>query len=239
MATVIRSAALGGQPRRLASRSQVRETSTPKPEPAQPPVEKPAPAPAARQADPAVERERERQAQVDREAAREKASREGYEAGHAKGLEDAQASCRDKLRQLDQLLQGASDALAGEIDVMEDIAVGIAFAAVAKIIGKSLVTPAGVRAAVQQVLQRARSDERLVVRLAPGDFYLLLQQRDESEAPWPSTLELAPDERIELGGCLVETNAGTLDARIETQMAELRRVLLQARGQGVPATGGR
>lgn len=231
MAEVIRSAPLGDQPRRLATRTALRPAV-----PAASPPPKPPAAPAEPvRPDPAVERERERRAQADHEAAVKKAVEDGYEAGHAKGLEEAHASLRDKQLQLERLLHEASQAFAGQLDALEDVAVGIAFAAAVKILGESLATPAGVRAAVRQVLERTRTDEKLVVRLAPHDFYLLLQQRADA---WPAELELVPDERIELGGCLVETSAGTLDARIETQMAELRRVLTEVREQARQARGG-
>ena len=41
-------------------------------------------------------------------------------------------------------------------------------------------------------------------------------------------LELVADERVELGGCLIETDGGTLDGRLETQLKRLRDTLLDA-----------
>jgi flagellar biosynthesis/type III secretory pathway protein FliH len=40
----------------------------------------------------------------------------------------------------------------------------------------------------------------------------------------------AADKSIELGGCVIETDGGTLDARLETQVEGLRAALVAARG---------
>jgi flagellar biosynthesis/type III secretory pathway protein FliH len=40
---------------------------------------------------------------------------------------------------------------------------------------------------------------------------------------------LLSDDRVLLGGCLIETSGGTLDGRLETQMQQLRDTLLAAR----------
>ncbi|HWI09725.1 MAG TPA: FliH/SctL family protein, partial [Burkholderiaceae bacterium] len=149
----------------------------------------------------------------------------------------AQAAYREKLDHLDGLINAAGQAFATQIEGLEDIAVGIAFESLVKLLGDALVTPAGAHAAVSQVLQRAKDHEKLVVHLSPSDFFLLLQQRAQSPALDRPGIELVPDERVELGGCLVETGAGTLDGRIEAQMDVLRQVLLQVRSDSV-AKGG-
>ena len=240
MATVIRSAVLSEHTRKLVSRAALNERSTLAFSPA-------ADVPAAAMtvaaqastlaADAQAQRDAQRALEAERLAAQQLAAKSGYDAGHAKGLADAQASHAEKLKQLDRLLHDAGTVFAADIGDMEDVAVGIAFEALTKILGSTLVTPAAVAAVVTEVLKRTQRDEKLVLRLAPQDFYLLLQHRAESPAASHPSLEVVPDERIVLGGCLVETSSGTLDARIETQLAELQRVLIKARAETRPAKG--
>src|SRR5262249_25572954 len=89
----------------------------------------------------------------------------------------------------------------------------------------------GAQAAVAQVLEHTKQGEKLTVRLAPGDFYLLLQQPSEHLSLARPGIELMPDERVELGGCVVDTAAGSLDGRIQTQLEALRGIPLNARRQ--------
>ena len=70
-----------------------------------------------------------------------------------------------------------------------------------------------------------------------GRLRLLLQHRPDTGAV-QSGIELVPDERVALGGCLVETGAAASTGAWKPS-STLRRVLLQARGEGRRASGGR
>jgi flagellar biosynthesis/type III secretory pathway protein FliH len=43
---------------------------------------------------------------------------------------------------------------------------------------------------------------------------------------------MEPDEKITQGGCLLETNAGEIDARLETKLKELENMLLKEKNYG-------
>lgn len=169
------------------------------------------------------------QAQVELNAAREREERAGYEAGHSKGLSEAQASYREKLTQLDRLLGGFETAFGQQISALEDIAVAIATEVSFKLLGEAMTSAEGVRAMVVQALDQARDDESLLLRLSPRDFYLLLKRNDEPLREGLQNIELVPDDRVQLGGCLIESASGTLDARLETQLAKLRSLLIDIR----------
>jgi flagellar assembly protein FliH len=176
----------------------------------------------------------QRQAEQELAAARQRHEQEGWAAGHAKGQAEAEAQQREKLQHLDQLVRNAGRAFTQQIEGLEDIAVGIAFEALSRLLGEALVRREGVQAMVATVLERVQGQERLVVRLAPADFYLLLQHAPGQPALAHPGVELVPDERVALGGCLVETGAGSLDARLETQWGALRDLLLRTRAERGP-----
>ena len=235
MAPVIRAAALSPEPRKLERRlgGVVAREPLASPPAGVPTAPAASPSPAAPTvADLEAQQRWQSQAQQELFAALESARAQGHAEGHAQGLAEAQAVSRDKLHQLDGLIEAAGRSFTAQVSDLEDMAVSIAFEALVKLLGEALVTPSGVQAVVSQVLQQAKDQEKLIVRLSPGDFYLLLQHRPEAPALMQSGIELVPDERVALGGCLVETGAGSLDGRIETQLESLRRVLLQARGEG-------
>lgn len=77
--------------------------------------------------------------------------------------------------------------------------------------------------------------DRVVVRLNPGDYGVVAANRQTflagigDDAP----ITFTPDEAVGPGGCLVETATGTVDARIESQLDEIYRTLLEERS--VPA----
>lgn len=77
--------------------------------------------------------------------------------------------------------------------------------------------------------------DRVVVRLNPNDYTVVAANRQAflaglgDDAP----ITLTPDDGVGPGGCLVETATGTVDARIESQLDEIYRTLLEERSAPV------
>jgi flagellar assembly protein FliH len=239
MAPLIRAAALSPNTRKLSLRAPA-GTVGPQPAPSDLAADAPSPAIAATALHlEALQRAWEQRAEQDLAAAREKEQKAGHAAGyaaghaagHTAGLADAQAAYQERRDHLDHLIGAAGEAFSAQIDGLEDIAVAIAFESLVKMLGETMATRQGVQAVVEQVLARRREEEKLSLRVCPSDFYLLLG--NDKDAPWqaPAGVELIPDERIELGGCVVETGGGSLDARLETQVQALRQLLLRTRGE--------
>jgi flagellar assembly protein FliH len=177
---------------------------------AAPVVEEPPSAPAPVVEEPAVTQEELRK------QAFEDGYRDGYEAGAAKAEEERAALAERFAR----LASTTEQALASQIEGAEDVMVEIAYAAACKVVGDAALTAEGVRGAVRTALQSVRAKEILAVRVSPADRELL-----GSEVPG----ELLADERVALGGCVVETSGGSLDARLETQLRLLADALIRAR----------
>lgn len=150
------------------------------------------------------------------------------EQGHQAGVEQGRAEYDLQLQNVRQLIDSMHGALAAGINGAEEVIVEIAFEAVAKILGEALAQRDGVQAAVREVVRGVREREHLVVRVSPRDHQLLAGVGvlpKNGDAP---RLELVADERVELGGCLIETGGGTLDGRLETQLQRLRDTLVSA-----------
>lgn len=83
-----------------------------------------------------------------------------------------------------------------------------------------------VRAIVRQALERSLGD-RITVRIHPEDLKRLkdedLQFKDMLDRT--KQLHFKEDESIQKGGCVVETEIGTIDAQLETQLKAIRKAL--------------
>ncbi len=174
------------------------------------------------------ERERLLQEELEgkRNEVREKAYAEGYQYGEAEAAKKYQV----QLDGLKNLIDSSREEFSREIAGLEDVVVGIAFEAVCKILGKSMLEQDGVLAVVREVMGHAKQHEKLVLRVAPQDYEILFQNADllfgERQDGRP---EIVPDDRVTLGGCMVETSGGTLDGRLEIQLELLRETLFSAR----------
>lgn len=167
------------------------------------------------------------------EAARELGRQRGLQEGRAAGAEEVHRGAEAELARIRSIAAGLQTALDTGIRGLEEMAVAIAFEAVCKMLGTAAVSRDGIRALVHEAVEHAAGAQRVTVRLHPGDL-ATLQSAGSLEPALVSgaSVQWAADKSIELGGCVVETDGGTLDARLETQVGRLRAALLAARAAG-------
>jgi flagellar assembly protein FliH len=179
---------------------------------------------------------------------------EGRAAGHQEVAREARAAAdaaTERLARLDALLSELPAQLARRLEEAEDDMVALCHAAVCRILGDALVTSDGVAQAVRQAVRDACSgrsvvggDAALAIHVHPRELEAL--RTDERLAAWldqaqavSGGLRWVGDDRVQVGGCLVSSGEGTLDARLEVQMAALRDLLVRHREPTDPSGGNR
>lgn len=97
-----------------------------------------------------------------------------------------------------------------------------------KIIGRELKTDKkAITDIVAAALQNARQQEKLTVRVNPSDLSLIEEEREKFlPSGRAQFIDFVADPRVSSGGCLIESEVGTIDARLETQLRVLKRALL-------------
>ena len=157
---------------------------------------------------------------------RERARLEGREAGQAKAASEHAA----QIKALAGLVRGARERLDADIGDLSELAVEVVYESVCKLLGQALAGREGVIAAVREVVRRARERSRLSLHVSPSDYALIREHLAAVlEGLEAGQVEVVSDERVQLGGCLLETPSGSLDGRLEVQLENLRRALLAAR----------
>lgn len=86
---------------------------------------------------------------------------------------------------------------------------------------------------VSTALQNARQQEGLTVRINPTDLPTVEKEKEKfSSGGRIKFVDFVADPRVSKGGCLIESEVGTIDARLETQLRVLERALLsQSEGE--------
>ena len=189
-----------------------------------PPPPAPAPAPA-----PTYEEYKQRLA-GELAQVRQQATDAGREQGLQQGRLAAQAEFQQQLDSLRAVIQSARNAHTRHLEEVADEAGEIVFTAVCKILGDGFTNREGAVATVREAVRRSKERGRLLVRVSPEDFELLSSRRRELlEGAVAGEVDLVADEKVKLGGCLLEGASGSLDARLELQLQRLREVLVRAR----------
>ena len=118
---------------------------------------------------------------------------------------------------------------AGQIltDAESDI-LDLACKVAAKIIGRDLERdPDLVIEICATATEHARAAKAMILRVNPKDGALLREKKPKLMEQIGRTLELAirDDADVEIGGCIIQTEFGTIDAQLKTQFEMLRAVL--------------
>jgi flagellar assembly protein FliH len=180
------------------------------------------------------------------EEGRQQGVTEGVEAGRRAVEQDARAgldAIAARVKLLDQLLSTMPAALEARLASSEDDMVALSHRVICRILGEQLVTGAAVADCVRRAIHDAAGAPMLhgsghpgfAIHVHPHDLELLAH--DEGLARWlrqgyatkAAGVQWVADDSVRLGGCVVRSGEGSLDARIETQMAALREVLLHGR----------
>lgn len=170
-----------------------------------------------------VERARERIAQMEVEA---RAS--GREEGYAAGKSAADEELDPVITTMRELIESVRTQRAAAIAAAEPELVRLAMAVAERVIHGELVTnPAVIVDNVREALTRLVSREVVTLRVNPLDLDMIRTHRDQIVAAGDvEHLRIVEDQRVDRGGVMVETDAGTIDAKVATQLREARRAIL-------------
>lgn len=164
--------------------------------------------------------EAETEARELRETA-ERLARELREAAYEEGREAA-------LLEFNQLLLDTRERRDSAFQTAERDLLRLAVKLAEKIIGREIERDAGALAdIVSTALRHARQNESLTVRISPSDMPAIEAHRARLDpAGRARFLDLVPDPRVRPGGCVIESESGTVDAQLDTQLRVLERALL-------------
>lgn len=149
------------------------------------------------------------------------ARQEGQAAGYEEGLQAAAGSLAPVIQAL-QSAVGAMAANEAQLAVQaEKAVVELSLAIADKVIPNAIgELPDALLTVVNQALSKVLTGTRLNLRVNPEDLERLQANQSELALPPidPARLTWSADPTVGPGGCLVETDFGDIDARIEHQL---------------------
>lgn len=195
---------------------------------------------------------------VSREQARQEARAAGYEAGRVQGQEAGyEAGMKQALERAEQerhaflesheaVQQKLADALAKVnhvadamarqknrfLDDAEDDMVSLAFEAFCRVLGETALTRDTLKSGVVSALSHWRGKAALEIHVHPDDLPWLEEDKDLSAhiaAQGHYTIRWIGSAEVTLGGCMLRSTEGALDARLDVQLNALKTMLLQTR----------
>ncbi|MCB0411708.1 MAG: hypothetical protein KDD22_04240 [Bdellovibrionales bacterium] len=175
----------------------------------------------------ALEREIEKQALVKLKEVQERAYREAFELGLLEGTEKAfeerKEEFENRLNYLDSFIHTIEDLKVRLLQENETQIVTLIYQ-----IGKALALKqitedrSVIVEVVKKIMEDIQSDERIIIRIPPDDHKFIqdLKTTSPKDAEVFSKVKLEVDPNVKSGGCLLDTNFGSIDASIEHRVTK-------------------
>ncbi|HEY0395507.1 MAG TPA: FliH/SctL family protein [Candidatus Elarobacter sp.] len=155
------------------------------------------------------------------------ARKAGHDEGFQAGRDHADREMADMLVTMRGILEMARTERRKLIEDAEPELVRLAIGIAERVLHQQVALDRGVvvemaKTAIARLLER----DTVTVRVHPADLERMREHRDELIAIGDiRNLRIVEDQRVDRGGVVVDTGAGTIDARIATQLDEARKVL--------------
>ncbi|GGN90463.1 FliH/SctL family protein [Saccharibacillus kuerlensis] len=164
------------------------------------------------------------------EAIKSQGFREGYEEGKIQAEAEILIRMQQAAEESQALIQEAVRTKEEIIQEAEPFLVELSSAIAEKVIDRKLGDDEELTLSlIRKTLLRKREQGTIALCVAPSQFSLINSAREELAMSIDSQAELQilPDATVQDRGCVIRSNFGSVDARIDTQLAEIKRELLR------------
>ncbi|AGK55368.1 FliH/SctL family protein [Bacillus sp. 1NLA3E] len=162
------------------------------------------------------------------------AQQQGYDVGFEKGGVDAekqiQQDYQEKMVQVQHLLQCAYEQKEAIIAEAEPFLLELSTAIASQIIKQELEgNPDKFVELIKHHILRFKEKEFITVCVHPDDFDFIQSQRAHLGAVvnGETEIKVIPDHTVTPNGCMIRTAYGSVDARIDTQLEVIKKVILE------------
>lgn len=157
---------------------------------------------------------------------------------YKKGFEDGQVAVKDKterefnerlLKKYSELNNLISDLNDNSIQLesqFEQLVMNVGFILAETILKREIERESIFKEVLDESLRKVLGANEIIVRLHPKDYEsIVVEGKSFQMKDSFSKIKFEKDDRIELGGCFIESEIGNADGRISSQLNELKRKL--------------
>ena len=162
------------------------------------------------------------------EESEKKGFTKGYDEGFAKGFEDTNKDFAKLLDKLKKILAETMNRRNEIIDSSEGQLIDVAILIAKRVVKMLTERDKGIVVRnIQEALRRVKGRTKITIRVNIDDLEISARHKDEfyqmlDKIEGVSVLE---DPNVDVGGCLIETDFGDIDARINTQLNEIETAI--------------
>ena len=168
----------------------------------------------------------------DSQSIQEDAKRNGYKEGHAEGFEsaikDGGVEVQNMVEKLKRILGETINKRNEIIDISESQIIEIAVLIAKRVV--KMITEKDKNVVVrniQEALRRVKGRAKVTIRVNIDDLEVSARHKDEFYQMLDKIegVTILEDPNVDIGGCIIETDFGDIDARISTQLNEIETAI--------------
>lgn len=164
----------------------------------------------------------------------EAATQDGFNVGYQEGREEAIKENAQLLMETTNALNKLHAAFPVAVKQNEDKLIKLALEISREVLQDELaMKPEMVMKNVERAIGKVSDLEKVLIKVNPLDLDLVLPKQEYFKKLLPDVQDfiITGHYSIERGGCLIETNSGTIDAQVNTQLAVVEEVFQQIRSE--------
>ena len=166
----------------------------------------------------------------ERNAMSEKACREGFDAGFKHGMEHGQNEYQEMIRLAKATAEDARSIYYKTIKEAERTILDISIEVAEKIMAHQLYGDENPYFAfVRNAIKESREYKNIELHIHPAHYEHINRKKDEliSLFPRETAFYIYPDEELSEGDCYIESSNGRLNASVDIQLAQIKKILLE------------
>jgi flagellar assembly protein FliH len=160
------------------------------------------------------------------EAEKDKVFQEAYNQGYDEGLKQGKLEMQKIIDEANEILELAYKKKEEILKTLEPEIVEIIISAAKKIVLLESTNPQQIMYTIRNAFKKINQQEHVTIKVNPDDLETVRKARqdliDWDVVPY---IDIEIDHLIEQGGCIIETEYGSVDARISSQLDEMNRII--------------
>jgi flagellar assembly protein FliH len=157
---------------------------------------------------------------------------------YTKGFEEGQTAIKEKIErefnerllrkysELNNLISDLNDKSVQLDSQFEQLVMNVGFVLAEAILKREIERKSIFKDVLDESLKKVLGANEIIVRLHPKDYEsIVLEGKSFQMKDSFSQIKFEKDDRIEMGGCFIESEIGNADGRISSQLNELKKKL--------------
>ncbi|GMO39225.1 MAG: flagellar assembly protein FliH [Termitinemataceae bacterium] len=154
---------------------------------------------------------------------------EGFAEGKKEGYESGMLEVKRLIERTQVILKGIQDKRADILNDAEQQIIDIAILVSRKVVKTISESQRNVVAEnIKEALSKVKTKGNLIIKVNLADIEITTSHRDDfiKMIEGSGNIQIMEDSTVDVGGCVVETDFGEIDARIASQFAELESKIM-------------